>query len=369
MVALLVTAAAVAQNTPSNARPRASDLGLKLGILPTGPLNAITDVAGVEVGHTTIIRGDDVRTGVTAILPHSGNLFREKVPGAVFVGNAFGKLAGSTQVNELGEIETPILLTSTLSVPRVADALIDYMLGLPGNEDVESINPLVGETNDGYLNDIRGRHITREDVFAAIKNAKSGPVEEGSVGAGAGTVAFGFKGGIGTSSRRLPPKLGGYTVGVLVIAGAPVGRELGRYYLREEVGGTAKDRANGSVIIVIATDAPVEARNLKRIAARAMLGLGRTGAAGSNGSGDYVIAFSTAAQVRIRSEEKASPRHIEVLTNDSMSPLFLAVIEASEEAVYNSLLRATTITGRGHTVEALPIDRTTAILKKYGAIK
>jgi|SRR6266480_7831479 len=378
MVALLVTAAAVAQNTPSNARPRASDLGLKLGILPTGPLNAITDVAGVEVGHTTIIRGDDVRTGVTAILPHSGNLFREKVPGAVFVGNAFGKLAGSTQVNELGEIETPILLTSTLSVPRVADALIDYMLGLPGNEDVESINPLVGETNDGYLNDIRGRHITREDVFAAIKNAKSGPVEEGSVGAGAGTVAFGFKGGIGTSSRRLPPKLGGYTVGVLVqtnfagvltIAGAPVGRELGRYYLREEVGGTAKDRANGSVIIVIATDAPVEARNLKRIAARAMLGLGRTGAAGSNGSGDYVIAFSTAPQVRIRSEEKASPRHIEVLTNDSMSPLFLAVIEASEEAVYNSLLRATTITGRGHTVEALPIDRTTAILKKYGAIK
>jgi len=281
-------------------------------------------------------------------------------------------------VNELGEIETPILLTSTLSVPRVADALIDYMLGLPGNEDVESINPLVGETNDGYLNDIRGRHITREDVFAAIKNAKSGPVEEGSVGAGAGTVAFGFKGGIGTSSRRLPPKLGGYTVGVLVqtnfagvltIAGAPVGRELGRYYLREEVGGTAKDRANGSVIIVIATDAPVEARNLKRIAARAMLGLGRTGAAGSNGSGDYVIAFSTAPQVRIRSEEKASPRHIEVLTNDSMSPLFLAVIEASEEAVYNSLLRATTITGRGHTVEALPIDRTTAILKKYGAIK
>src|SRR5438034_1244975 len=349
MVALLVTAAAVAQNTPSNARPRASDLGLKLGILPTGPLNAITDVAGVEVGHTTIIRGDDVRTGVTAILPHSGNLFREKVPGAVFVGNAFGKLAGSTQVNELGEIETPILLTSTLSVPRVADALIDYMLALPGNEDVESINPLVGETNDGYLNDIRERHITREDVFAAIKNAKGGPVEEGSVGAGTGTVAFGFKGGIGTSSRRLPPKLSGYTVGVLVqtnfggvltMAGAPVGRELGRYYLREELGGTAKDRANGSVIIVIATDAPVEARNLKRIAARAMLGLGRTGAAGSNGSGDYVIAFSTAPQVRIRSEEKASPRHIEVLTNDSMSPLFLAVIEASRSEEHTSELQS-----------------------------
>src|SRR6266576_771733 len=367
---LLVIAAAYAQSTTSATRPRASDLGLKVGILPTGPLDAITDVAGVEVGHTTVIRGDDVRTGVTAIVPHPGNLYGEKVPGAVFVGNGFGKLAGFTQVDEMGDIETPILLTSTTSVPRVADALISYMLALPGNENVLSINPVVGETNDGYLNDIRGRHVTPDDVFSAIKNAKGGPVDEGSVGAGAGTVAFGFKGGIGTSSRRLPPKLGGYTVGVLVqtnfagvltIAGAPVGRELGRYYLREEVGGTAKDRANGSVIIVIATDAPVEARNLKRIAARAMLGLGRTGAAGSNGSGDYVIAFSTAPQVRIRSEEKASPRHIEVLTNDSMSPLFLAVIEASEEAVYNSLLRATTITGRGHTVEALPIDRTTAI--------
>src|SRR6266480_1731320 len=353
VAACALAAAIVAAAPPPEARPRARDAGVTLGVLPPGPLNAITDVAGVRVGHTTVVRGETIRTGVTAILPHGGNLFQEKVPGAVFVGNGFGKLMGSTQVNELGEIETPILLTSTLSVPRVADALIDYMLHLPGNEAVWSINPLVGETNERYLNDIRGRHITREDVFAAIKNAKSGPVEEGSVGAGTGTVAFGFKGGIGTSARRLPPKLGGYTVGVLVqtnfagvltIAGAPVGRELGRYYLREEVGGTAKDRANGSVIIVIATDAPVEARNLKRIAARAMLGLGRTGAAGSNGSGDYVIAFSTAPQVRIRSEEKASPRHIEVLTNDSMSPLFLAVIEASEEAVYNSLLRATTIT-------------------------
>src|SRR6266699_1332295 len=216
MVALLVTAAAVAQNPPSTARPRASDLGLKLGILPTGPLNAITDVAGVEVGHTTIIRGDNVRTGVTAILPHTGNLFREKVPGAIFVGNGFGKLMGSTQVNELGEIETPIVLTSTLSVPRVADFLLDYMLSLSGNEDVQSVNPVVAETNDGYLNDIRGRHITREDVLSAIKNAKGGTVEEGCVGEGTGTVAFGFKGGIGTSSRKLPEKLGGYTVGVLV---------------------------------------------------------------------------------------------------------------------------------------------------------
>jgi D-aminopeptidase len=380
VVCLLVTATTVAQNKPSDVRPRASDLGLKVGILPTGPLNAITDVAGIEVGHTTIIRGDDIRTGVTAILPHPGNLFREKVPGAVFVGNAFGKLAGSTQVNELGEIETPILLTSTLSVPRVADALIDYMLALPGNEDVQSINPLVGETNDGYLNDIRGRHITREDVFAAIKIAKNGPVEEGSVGAGTGTVAFDFKGGIGTSSRRLPPKLGGYMVGVLVqtnfggvltMAGAPVGRELGRYYLRKELQqeGSARDQGKGSVMIVIATDAPVDARNLKRMAARAMLGLGRTGAAASNGSGDYSIAFSTAPQVRIRSEDKGLTRHVELLSNDAMSPLFLAVIEATEEAVYNSLFRATTITGQGHTVEALPIEKTTAILKKYGAIK
>ena len=295
------------------------------------------------------------------------------------MGNAFGKLAGSTQVNELGEIETPILLTSTLSVPRVADALLDYMLALPGNEDVESINPLVGETNDGYLNDIRGRHIARVDVFSAITNTKSGAVEEGSVGAGTGTVAFGFKGGIGTSSRRLPPKLGGYTVGVLVqtnfggvltIAGAPVGRELGRYYLREELHaeGGATDRGNGSVMVVIATDAPVDARNLKRMSARAMLGLGRTGAAGLNGSGDYAIAFSTAPQVRIRSNERASTRQVELLSNDAMSPLFLAVIEATEEAVYNSLLRATTVTARGHTVEALPIERTAEILKRYGAI-
>src|SRR6516162_3426963 len=215
-MAFLLTTATVAQNTAPTLRPRSSDLGLKIGILPTGSLDAITDVAGVEVGHTTLIRGNDVRTGVTAILPHPGNLFREKVPGAVFVGNAFGKLAGSTQVNELGEIETPVLLTSTLSVPRVADAVIDFMLALPGNEDVQSINPLVGETNDGYLNDIRSRPITREDVFAAIKGANTGAVAEGSVGAGAGTIAFGFKGGIGTSSRRLPSRLGGYTVGVLV---------------------------------------------------------------------------------------------------------------------------------------------------------
>jgi D-aminopeptidase len=380
LLTLTLAIGGVAQNATPDARPRASDLGLRVGVLPAGRLDAITDVDGVEVGHTTITQGDDVRTGVTAILPHSGNLYREKVPGAVFVGNGFGKLAGSTQVDEMGDIETPILLTSTTSVPRVADDVISYMLALPGNEDVLSINPVVGETNDGYLNDIRGRHITPEDVFAAIKSAKGGPVEEGSVGAGTGTVAFGFKGGIGTSSRRLPPKLGGYTVGVLVqtnyggvltIAGAPVGQELGRYYLREELqqAGSGTDGARGSVMIVVATDAPLDARNLKRLGARAMAGIARTGSSVSNGSGDYAIAFSTAQQVRIHTGDKALTRHVELLTNDAMSPLFEAVIEATEEAVYNSLLQATTVTGHGHTVEALPIKKTTEILKKYGAIQ
>jgi D-aminopeptidase len=390
-------------------RPRARETGLTIGVLPPGPLNAITDVAGVRVGHRTIVRGDDIRTGVTAILPHGGNLFREKVPGAIFVGNGFGKLAGSTQVGELGEIETPILLTSTLCVPRVADALIDYMLALPGNEEVRSINPLVAETNDGLLNDIRGRHIGRDDVLAAIRNSGPGAVEEGAVGAGTGTVAFGFKGGIGTSSRRLPNSLGGYTVGILVqtnfggvltIAGAPIGRELGRYYLKEElegstgerktgrgqtaervnvdseerneqIGDEVKDTADGSVIIVIATDAPTDSRNLGRMAARAMMGLARTGSSASNGSGDYAIAFSTAPTLRIRTGQPgpSSTRRAELLSNDAMSPLFLAVIEATEEAVYNSLFRATDTTGRGRKVEALPIDRTLEILRKYGLIQ
>jgi D-aminopeptidase len=376
---LLATACAAAQSTTHGARPRASDLGLKVGILPTGPLNAITDVAGVEVGQTTIIRGDNIRTGVTAVLPHSGNLYREKVPGGIFVGNGFGKLAGSTQVDEMGDIETPILLTSTTSVPRVADAVISYMLGLPGNEDVLSINPMVGETNDGFLNDIRGRHITPDDVFAAVKNAKGGPVEEGDVGAGTGTVVFGWKGGIGTSSRRLPTNIGGYTVGVLVqtnfggvltIAGAPVGQELGQYYLRKELGeaGSGKDKADGSCMIVVATDAPLDARNLKRLAARALLGVARAGSSASNGSGDYAIAFSTAAQVRIHASDKALTRTVDVLTNDAMSPLFLAAIEATEEAVYNSMFKATTMTGNGHTVEALPIEKTVEILKEHRVI-
>jgi D-aminopeptidase len=304
-----------------------------------------------------VVRGDNIRTGITAILPHQRNLFQEKVAGAVFVGNAFGKLAGSTQVEELGEIETPILLTSTLNVWRVADALVDYMLALPGNEAVQSINPLVGETNDGFLNDIRSRPLGRDSVYAALQNAKTGPVEEGAVGAGTGTVAFGFKGGIGTSSRRIP---GGYTIGVLVqtnyggmltIAGAPVGKELGLHSLQDQL-----NTGKGSVMVVVATDAPVDARNLKRLAARSMLGLGRTGAAGNNGSGDYAIAFTTSHATNL-------------LSNDAMSPLFFAAIEATEEAVYNSLFKATTTTGRGHTVEALPIEKTVEILRRHQVVK
>jgi D-aminopeptidase len=371
--------AVFAQTTVSYNRPRSLDLGLKVGVLQAGQLDAITDVAGVQVGHTTIV-GNHVHTGVTAILPHPGNLYREKVPGAIFVGNGFGKLTGSTQVEELGEIETPILLTNTTSVPQVSDALTAYMLSLPGNEDVLSVNPVVGETNDGYLNDIRGRHVTADAVVYAIKNAKGGPVEEGSVGAGSGTVAFGWKGGIGTSSRKLPSSLGGYTVGVLVqtnfggvltIAGAPVGQELGQYYLREELEeqGNGKDKADGSCMIIVATDAPLDARNLKRLAARALMGMARTGSSGSNGSGDYAIAFSTAAQLRIRTADKSVTRHIEVLGNDEMSPLFQAVIEGTEEAIYNSMFRATTITGNGHVVEALPINKTIAILRKHGALQ
>ena len=375
---LLLNALAHGQGTTT--RPRASELGLKVGVLVPGPLDAITDVAGVEVGQTTIIRGDNIRTGVTAVVPHGGNLYREKVPGGIFVGNGFGKLGGSTQVEEMGDIETPIVLTSTTSVPRVADAVISYMLALPGNEDVLSINPVVGETNDGYLSDIRGRRITADDVIAALKDAKGGAVEEGAVGAGTGTIAFGWKGGIGTASRRLPASIGGYTVGVLVqsnyggvltIAGAPVGQELGQFYLRKELeqAGMGKDKADGSCMMVVATDAPLDARNLKRLAARAWLGLGRTGSSGSNGSGDYGIAFSTAEQVRIHSTDKALTRKVEVMTNDAMSPLFEAVIEATEEAVYNSMFKATTMTGNGHTVEALPIEKTVEILKAHRVIR
>ena len=378
--AIFLILSGAAHGEPPAPRPRAADLGLKVGILPAGPLDAITDVAGVAVGQTTLIRGENVRTGVTAILPHPGNLFREKVPAAIYVGNGFGKLTGVTQVEELGELETPILLTSTLSVPRVADALMTYMLTLAGNEQVLSVNPVVGETNDGYLNDIRGRHIAPEDVFAALRNARGGPVEEGAVGAGTGTVAFGWKGGIGTASRRLPASLGGYTVGVLVqtnfggvltIAGAPVGIELGRYELRQELeqAGDGRDKGDGSCMMVIATDAPLDARGLKRLASRAWLGLARTGGTATNGSGEYAIAFSAAPQVRIRADDPAPTRRAEVLTTNAMTPLFLAAIEATEEAVYNSLLKATTTSGNGHTIEALPIESTVAILRKHRVIR
>jgi D-aminopeptidase len=375
-----LSALSAAQNTGGNTRPRAAELGLKIGVLPPGPLDAITDVSGVEVGQTTIIRGENIRTGVTAILPHAGNLYHDKVPAGIFVGNGFGKLAGSTQVEEMGDIETPIVLTSTTSVPQVADAVISYMLALPGNEDVLSINPVVGETNDGYLNDIRGRHISREDVLTTIKTAKAGPVDEGAVGAGTGTVAFGWKGGIGTASRQLPVSLGRYTVGVLVqtnfggvltIAGASVGQELGQYYLRKELQHTSeiKDKADGSCMMVIATDAPMDSRNLKRLAARAWVGMGRTGSSASNGSGDYAIAFSTASQVRIHVDDKSPTRKVEVVTNDAMSPLFEAAIEATEEAIYNSMFKATTTTGNGHTVEALPIEKTLKILREHRALE
>lgn len=349
--------------------------GIDVGILPPGPLNAITDVSGVRVGHTTLIRADSIRTGVTAILPHPGNIFQQKVPGGIYVGNGFGKLAGSTQVEELGTIETPIILTNTLSVPTAADALIDYTFTFPANREVRSVNPLVGETNDGYLNDIRGRHISRKDVLSAMHSATGGRVTQGNVGAGTGTVAFGFKGGIGTSSRKLPGELGGYTVGVLVqtnfggvlnIAGVPVGKELGRYYLSDRL----NESPDGSCMIVVATDAPLTARNLKRLAKRAILGLAGTGGIASNGSGDYVIAFSTSEEVRVPYRSRKAVQSIKTLRNSAMSPLFLAVNEATEEAILNSLFHAETMTGRdGHTVEELPVQQVLSVMKAYGRLK
>ena len=360
VVLLLCAMAALAQP-----RPRARDIGLKPGILPPGPLNAITDVAGVRVGHVTLIEGERVRTGVTAILPHPGNLFQEKVPAAVHVGNGFGKLAGSTQVEELGVLETPIVLTNTLAVWRAGEAVVEYTLAQPGNEQVASVNPLVGETNDGGLNDIRAMPVTKAHVLEAIRNARGGAVDEGAVGAGTGTQAFGFKGGIGTSSRVTPAK---YTVGVLVqsnfggvlsMDGVPVGRELGRYLMQGETG-------DGSLMMVVATDAPLDARLLRRLARRAMLGMARTGSPSTHGSGDYVVAFSTAHDLRYR-HGSAGPVSRTVLADDSMTPLFEAVVEATEEAIYNSLLRAVTVRGYGgHTAEALPVERVKEILHKYG---
>jgi len=347
-----------AQNTK-----RARDWGIQIGVLKTGQLNSITDVKGVTVGHHTIQQGDSVNTGVTVIIPHQGNLFQQKVPAAVYTGNGFGKLAGSTQINELGNMETPIALTNTLSVPAAMNGLISYTLSQLGNEKISSVNAVVGETNDGYLNDIRGRHITEQQVLEAIKNATSAQVLEGAVGAGTGTVCFGFKGGIGTASRKLPSSLGGYTIGVLVqsnfggvltIDGIAVGEYLQKFSFSNEL----LNNVDGSCMMVVATDAPLDHRNLMRLAKRAMLGLGRTGGIASNGSGDYVIAFSTAEQNRVMHQTNNSPQPTLNLPNDASSPLFMAVIEATEEAIINSLLAATDTKGyKGNKVAALPMQQ------------
>jgi D-aminopeptidase len=343
-------------------------------VFKPGAHNAITDVAGVRVGQVTIIEGDSVRTGVTAILPHAENPYFERVPAALHVGNGFGKLLGVTQLTELGELETPILLTCTLCVWRAADGMVEWMLSRPNMQGVQSINPVVGETNDGSLNAIRSRPIRPDHVRQALESASDGPVTEGAVGAGAGTVAFGFKGGIGTSSRVIPASLGGYTTGVLVqsnfggvlqVLGAPVGKELGRYAFRNDV---ERERGDGSIMIVVATDAPLSDRNLKRLAARAIMGLSRTGSSASNGSGDYVLAFSSSPTVRRRVAQggaASAVRQVEDLGNDAMSALFQGVVEATEEAIYNSMFKATTVTSRGRTIEALPLDRLREILAKY----
>ena len=364
----------------SQERVRARDLGVAPGIFTPGKFNAITDVAGVRVGQVSLREGDTVRTGVTAILPHAGNAYRSRVPAALHVGNGYGKFAGSTQVDELGELETPILLTCTLCVWKAADAMAAWMLEQPGMQQVQSINPVVGETNDGDLNDIRARPVTAESVRLALESAQSGPVQEGSVGAGTGTIAFGWKAGIGTSSRVLPASLGGWTVGVLVQSnfggvlqgsGAPVGRELGKYAFQNAVAlnptrtrGPADDTGDGSVIVIIATDAPLSDRNLRRLASRAMMGLGRTGSSASNGSGDYALAFSTADSVRRAFD---APKHSTTeLANQDMSAVFQASVDAVEEAVYNSLFMATTVSGNGNTAEAIPLDRVRRILREHG---
>ncbi len=357
------------------AQNRVRDAGVKIGVLTPGKMNSITDVVGVKVGQVTIVEGNSVRTGITAILPHDGNIFQDKVPAAIYVGNGFGKLAGSTQVMELGNLETPIVLTNTLNVATAVDAVVEYSLNQRGNEDVRSVNAVVGETNDGYLNDIRGRHVKKQHVLDAITNAKAGVVQEGNVGAGTGTVCFGFKGGIGTSSRVLPVKSGGYTIGVLVqtnfggvlqIDGVPVGEALKQFYLSDQL----MDKADGSCMMVIATDAPLDARNLERMAKRAMMGLARTGGIASNGSGDYVIAFSTDASLRVKQDSKESTQTNTILRNDEMSPLFMAVIEATEEAIINSLFAAESMQGfEGHAIKALPKQEVITILKKYNAIK
>ncbi len=381
LAALLLAVPTLSPTAEEPARPRARALGLSPGVFDPGPLNAITDVAGVAVGHVTLVAGDRVRTGVTAIVPHPGNVFQQKVPAAVFVGNAFGKLAGSLQVDELGTLETPIVLTNTLAVGTALEAVVAWTLAQPGNEGVRSVNALVGETNDGGLNDIRTPAVTRTHVQDAITAARGGSVPEGAVGAGTGTVAFGWKGGIGTASRRLPTRYGQYTLGVLVqsnfggvltMGGAPVGRALGRHaFMPERAHASAGDDstaggvADGSCMIVVATDAPLDARDLKRLAARALFGLARTGSSYSNGSGDFAMAFSTAPDLRVSHGDSAARARI-LLPSEALSPLFEAALESTEEAVYNSMLAATTMTGNGRTVEALPLDSLAPVLQRHG---
>jgi len=354
---------------------RARDLGIKIGVFETGELNAITDVKGVTIGHKTLIQGENIRTGVTAIIPHQKNLYQYKVPAAIYIGNGFGKLTGYSQVKELGNIETPIILTNTLNVPVAAEALISYTLNQKENQEVRSVNAVVGETNDGYLNDIRGRHLKEEDVFEAIENAKEGPVAEGNVGAGTGTVCFGFKGGIGTSSRKIPEALGGYTVGVLVqtnfggvleINGVPVGQEL-KKFIYDNI---TLNNVDGSCMIVVITDAPLHSRNLERVAKRAMLGLAKTGGIASNGSGDYVIALSV-NEDNIKSLSLDSKLYQSaILKNEAMTPVFLATIEATEEAIINSLFAAETMKGRNkRVIESIPKERVVELMKKYKRIK
>lgn len=351
-------------------KPSPRSLGLSFGILETGKFNSITDVFGLKVGHVTKIEGRDIRTGVTAILPHGGNIYRKKVPAAIHIANGYGKLAGYSQVAELGNIETPILLTNTLSIASCLDALIDYTLSFEENKNIRSVNGIVGETNDGGLNDIQARHISANDALNAIKSAKEEKVVEGNVGAGTGTVCFGFKGGIGTSSRKIPEQVGGYTVGVLVqtnfggilqINGVQVGQHLGQYKFKE-LGLPYTD--DGSCMIVIATDAPLTARNLQRLAKRSMLGLGKTGGIQDHGSGDYAIAFSTAESVRIKPVQGAT-RSFEELKDENLGILFQAVIEATEEAIINSLFAAETMSGfKGQEIKALPVEDVLKIIKK-----
>ena len=367
-IALLVLLLPIVANAQ---RARARDLGVKPGVFSPGALNSITDVRGVRVGHSTVIDGDSVRTGITAILPHEGNLYQDRVPAALFVGNGFGKLLGVTQLRELGELETPILLTCTLCVWKAADAMVEWLLAKPGMQNVRSINPVVAETNDGSLNAIRSRPIRPEHVRSALESASTAAVVEGAVGAGAGTVAFGWKGGIGSSSRVLPQTLGGWTVGVLVqsnfggvlhVLGAPVGKELGQYSFRRDVE-TGRERGDGSIVMIVATDAPLSDRNLERLAARAIMGLSRTGSSASNGSGDYVIAFSTSSKVR--RAFNARTLTTEEIANEEMSGLFQATVEATEESIYNSLFMATDVTANGRTVRAIPLDSVRSVLAKY----